>query len=384
MKLRRGTNEYSTIWSNDVKKTPTKLDSLTYHAENGPGRAALKDLVSLDQVLQWWENGAHVDQVLQAINLAFDASLSEGDYTNAFDCTILGGVTRDMLDIFADNRDRLAFYTARGYRDAAIRLVDEIREHDGGTEEALSAIQTVAQEWEDEIEREWMRQWENDYREAEQPNWDPEAYFELGAILLHPDEFWDVAQEIRRADTGEHFPREVLAAVHHHPELVDYQVHPPDWLFEDSEVALEACGEIGQRLPDSWREELRENAPPPSDVSIAGLHTLLLCGGPQDGIVQIIEDQRLAELERSPTEDESKFIDAYYIGAILASCDQSPDEVLSSLADISAEHSKVHQFIALVGAATTRESPDETGRWVDATLDFLEDRFNDLEAVQLK
>lgn len=359
------------------EKTPDRLDSLTYHAENGPGREALKDLLSLDQVLQWWENGAHVNQVLQAINLAFDASLREGDYTSAFDCTILGGVTRDMLDIYADDRDRLTFYAARGDRDAAIRLVDQIREYDGGTEEALSAMQTVAQEWEDEIEREWMRQWENDYRKAEQPSWDPEAYFELGAILLHPDEFWDVAQEIRRADTGEHFPREILAAVRHHPDLIDYQAHPPDWLFEDSEVALEACGEIGQRLPDSWREELRENAPPLSDVSIAGLHTLLLCGGPQDEIVQIIEDQRLAEPEWSPTEDESKFSDAYYIGATLASCGHSPDEVLSSVADISAEHPKVHQFITLVGAATTRESPDEASRWVDATLDFLEGRFND-------
>ncbi|MDQ2055835.1 NACHT domain-containing protein [Halobellus sp. H-GB7] len=359
------------------EKTPNRLDSLTYHAENGPGREALKDLLSLDQVLQWWENGAHVDQVLRAINLAFDASLLEGDYTKAFDCTILGGVTRDMLDIYADDRDRLAFYTARGDRDAAIRLVDQIREYDGGTEEALSAMQTVAQEWEDEIEREWMRQWENDYREAEQPSWDPEAYFELGAILLHPDEFWDVAQEIRRADTGEHFPREILAAVRHHPDLIDYQAHPPDWLFEDSEVALEACGEIGHRLPDLWREELRENAPPLSDVSIAGLNTLLLCGGPQDEIVQIAENQRLAEPERSPTESGSRFSDAYYLGAILASCGQSPEEVFSSMADISAEHPKVHQFIALVGAATTRESPDEAGRWVDATLDFLEERFND-------
>ncbi|MCX2819829.1 NACHT domain-containing protein [Haladaptatus sp. F3-133] len=359
------------------EKTPTRLDSLTYHAENGPGHAALKDLVSLDQVLQWWENGAHVDQVLQAINLAFDASLREGDYTTAFDCTILGGVTRDMLDIYADDTDRLAFYTARGNRDAAIRLVNAIREYNGGTEEALSAMRTVAQEWEGEVEREWMRQWENDYREAEQPSWDPEAYFELGAILLHPDEFWDIAQETRRADTGEHFPREVLATVRHHPDLIDYQVPPPDWLFKDSEVALEACGEIDQRLPDSWREELRENAPPPSDVSIAGLHTLFLCGGPQDEIVEIIDDQRLAEPKRSPTENESKFSDAYYIGAILASYDRSPDEVLSWLADISAEHPKVHQFIALVGAATTRGSSDETGRWVDATLEFLEQRFND-------
>lgn len=359
------------------EETPARLDSLTYHAENGPGRAALKDFVSRDQVLQWWENGAHVNQVLQAINLAFDASLRDGDYTNAFDCTILGGVTRDMLDIFADDSDRLDFYLAQGDRDAAIRLVDEIREHNGGTEESLSAMQKVAQEWEEEIERDWMRQWVNDYQEAEQPSWDPNAYFELGAVLLHPDEFWESAQEIRRAKTGEHFTREVLTAVRRHPDLIDYQVHPPDWLFEDIEVALEACGEIGQQLPDSWREEIHENAPPPSDVSIAGLYTLFLCDGPQDEIVQIVEDQVLAEPKRSPTQSESRFSDAYYIGAILASWGQSPDEVLSSLGDLSAEHPKVHQFVALVGAATTREFSDETGRWVDATLDFLEQRFND-------
>lgn len=356
---------------------PTRLDSLTYHAENGPGRSALKDFVSLEQVLQWWKNGAHVEQVLQAINLAFDASLREADYTKAFDCTILGGVTRDMLDIYADNSDRLGYYIARDDRDAAIRLVNEVREYDGGTEEALSAMQTVAREWEDEIESEWMRQWENDYQEAEQPSWDPAAYFELGAILLHPDDYWDVAEEIRRADTGEHFPQEVLGPVSHRPDLIDYQVHPPDWLFEDSKVALEACGKVVHQLPDSWREELRENAPPLSDVSIAGLHTLLLCGGPQDEIVRKIEDQRLTEPDRSLAGSGSKFSDAYYIGAVLASCGRSPDEVLVSVADNSAEYPKVHQFIALVGAATTRGSTAETGRWVDATLEFLEERFID-------
>jgi|GEM_PF-4514496 len=359
------------------EKVPTRLDSLTYHAENGPGRSALKDFVSLEQVLQWWKNGAHVKQVLQAINLAFDASLREGDYVKAFDCTILGGVTRDMLNIYANNSDRLGYYIARDDRDAAIRLVNQVREYDGGTQEALSAMQTVAREWEDEIESEWMRQWENDYQEAEQPSWDPAAYFELGAILLHPDEYWDVAEEIRRAETGEHFPREVLAAASNRPELIDYQVQPPDWLFEDSKVALEACGKLVHQLPDSWREELRENAPSPSDVSIAGLHTLLLCGGPQDEIVRKIEDQRLAEPEQSLAGTESKFSDAYYIGAVLASCGRSPDEVLAWVADNSAEYPTVHQFIALVGAATTRGSTAEAGRWVNATLEFLEERFTD-------
>ncbi|WP_161785354.1 NACHT domain-containing protein [Halorubrum halophilum] len=358
------------------QQIPNRLDSLTYHAENGPGREALKDLVSLDNVLQWWRNGVYVNRVLEAIELAFDASLRDGDYTTAFDCTILGGVTRDMLNIYADDTDRLAFYTARGERDTAIRLVDQIREYGGGTEEALSAMHQFAQEWEEEIELEWLKEWEEDYREAEKPSWDPEAYFELGAILLHPDEFWDLAEQSRRVDTGEHFPREVLAAVRQHPDLLNYQSEPPDWLFEDTLVAFEACEGIGQQLPESWREELLANAPSLSDLSIAGLHTLLLCGGPEDKIMEIIDNLRLEEPKRSPTENESRFSEAYYIGAILATCDESPNEVLSSVEGISSDHPKLHQFIALVGAATTRVSPDESEQWVDATLDFLEECFN--------
>jgi hypothetical protein len=358
-------------------QAPTKLDSLTYHAENGPGRVALKELVTLNRVLGWWSKGVYVDRALDAVELSFDAALRDGDYETAFDCTIMGGVTRDMLDVYADDTDRLAFYTARGDRDAALRLVNQIREYDGGTAESLSAMQTVARTWEDEAERDWLREWAKDFQDVEQPSWDPDAYFELAAILIHPDEFWEAADQIVRDDTGEHFVRAVLGTTRKHPDLLDFQEDPPDWLFEDSKVALEACQGIVHSLPDPWRDKIQTKVSSPSDVSVAGLHTLLLCGGPQDDIIQRIEEYALGEPERSPTEDGPRFSDAYYIGAILASCDRSPDEVLATIENISTKQPQVHQFLALVGAATSRESDAETELWVDAALDFLEDRYID-------
>lgn len=358
-------------------QAPTKLDSLTYHAENGPGRVALKELVTLNRVLGWWSKGVYVDRALDAVELSFDAALRDGDYETAFDCTIMGGVTRDMLDVYADDTDRLAFYTARGDRNAGLRLVNQIREYDGGTAESLSAMQTVARTWEDEAERDWLREWAKDFQDVEQPSWDPDAYFELAAILMHPDEFWEAADQIVRDDTGEHFVRAVLGTTRKHPDLLDFQDDPPDWLFEDSKVALEACQGIVHSLPDPWRDKIQTKVSSPSDVSVAGLHTLLLCGGPQDDIIQRIEEYALGEPERSPTEDGPRFSDAYYIGAILASCDRSPDEVLATIENISTKQPQVHQFLALVGAATSRESDAETELWVDAALDFLEDRYID-------
>lgn len=358
-------------------QAPTKLDSLTYHAENGPGRAALKELVTLDRVLGWWSKGVYVDRVLEAVELSFDAALQAGDYETAFDCTIIGGVTRDMLDVYANDTDRLAFFTARGDRDAALRLVNQIREYDGGTAESLSSMQTVARTWEDEAKRDWLRGWAKDFQEVEQPSWDPDAYFELAAILLHPDEFWEAADQMVREDTGEHFVRAVLGTTRKHPDLLDFQNDPPDWLLENSTVALEACQDIVHSLPDPWRDKIQKEVSSPSDVSVAGLHTLLLCGGPQDMIIQRIEEYSLGEPEQSPTEDGPRFSDAYYVGAIFASCGRSPDEVLAQIETNSNKRPQVHQFLALIGAATSRESDVETELWVDAAFDFLKDRYID-------
>ena len=355
---------------------PDSLDSLSYHAEQGPGREALKDFISLDQVLEWWKRGVYVDRALEAIELGFDAALRDGDYMTAFEYTILGGVTRNMLDIYADDGDRLSFYTSQGDRAAAVALINQIRAYDGGTEDALTAMRTLARTWEDAVEREWMREWADAYQNTDRPSWDPEAYFELAAILLDPDEFWDQIDHIVRENSVNLF-QEIFLSVGRYPKLLDHREQPPDWLVEDCQEALEACQEIERHLPDQWQDALHENAPPISEISVAGLHTLVECDGPQDDIIDRVDALTLETPDRSPSDSDSRFSNGYYIGATLASCGQSPAEVQSTVLRLASEQPQAHQLLALIGAATTRDTSANTGEWVDAVFHFLEKKYND-------
>ncbi|UWG50153.1 NACHT domain-containing protein [Halalkaliarchaeum sp. AArc-CO] len=352
-------------------KFPQNLESLKYHAENGPGRSALKELATLENLLCWWQEGIHLDHLSKTLDLAFDVSLRDEDYFTAVDCILLGGVARNMLDIYMEDNSRLRYFAAQSDLGRALRLVDQIRGYEGGSKEAIEAMQIVARNWEDELERDWLAAWEEDYQRAEQPSWDPEAYFEVASEILEPQEFWKAAGEIRREDNGQHFPREVLAAVQNKPELLEGQPEPPEWLFENESVALEACEDLIHDLPEPWREELKENAPDYSDLSLAALHTLLRCGGAEDEIREVIENTELGEPIDDWGQGGSRFYEVYYTGSIVASLDESPEELLETIDRIAIEQPRFQKLLAMMGAATTRDSSTQSQRWVDATLEFL-------------
>jgi hypothetical protein len=356
---------------------PTNLESLRYHAEKGPGRSALKELADLDYVLGWWQDGVHLDLVSETLELAFDAALRDWDYMTAVDCIILGGVSRNMLETYLDDRLRLTYYISRGDREKALRLVDQVRNFDGGSEEALQAMQVVSQAWEDELDKDWLASWEEDYRSADQPSWDPNAYFEVAAKVLEPDQFWELSADIVRKDTEEHFPREVLDSVEKSPSLLEAQPDPPSWLFENPRLALEACESVVDDLPESWREGLLENAPDCSSLSLAAQHTLLKCGGSEDEMSRRMDELELDEPVDEPGGGRVKFYDVYYTGSILASLGKSPDELSAVIEDVSTEQVRIQKLMALIGAASTRASSNETGRWVDATLEYLEEILED-------
>ncbi|WP_336328310.1 NACHT domain-containing protein [Halovenus sp. HT40] len=356
---------------------PQDLDSLGYHAENGPGRSALKDLATLDNLLQWWQKGIQLDHLSNTLDLAFEASLQEGDYITAFDCVILGGVARNMLDIYTGDDLRLTYYAAQGRRDDALRLVDQIRSYNGGSEEALEAMQTVVRNWENELDRNWLVSWEKDHQEAEQPEMNPEAYFEVVSKVLDPEEFWDAAEQVKRLDTGEHLPREVLAAVEKKPELFDSQPEPPEWFFENESVALESCEGLIYNLPEAWCEELIARAPDYSGLSFAALHVLLRCGDVEEEISEVVETRELGEPLDTSGQGGARFNDVYYVGSIVASLVESPEDLLYTVDEIAVEQPKIQKLLALMGAAATRESSGEKQVWVDATLEYLEERIED-------
>ncbi|WP_135829852.1 NACHT domain-containing protein [Halorussus halobius] len=352
---------------------PTNLESLQYHAENGPGSAALKNLATLDNLLGWWQDGVHHDLVSETLELAFDASLQDGDYLTAIDCIVLGGVSRNMLKTYLNDRLRLSYYISRGERETALRLVDQIRFYDGGNEEALKAMQVVSQTWEDELDKDWLVQWEEDYQEDEQPSWEPEAYFEVAATVLEPDTYWELAADFKRQDTGEHFTYEVLAAVEKNSDLLSDQPKPPEWIFENPELALEACEDLIDVLPDSWRTELREEAPDCSSLSLAGLHTLLKCDGPEDEILQAVKQRTVGQPMDAPGGRDVQFCDVYYVGSILAGLGKSPDILFNIVEKVSTEQERIQKLLAVIGAATTRSLSAETEHWVNVTLKYLEE-----------
>jgi len=356
---------------------PTNLESLRYHAEKGPGRSALKELADLDYVLGWWQDGVHLNLMSETLELAFDAALQDGDYTTAVECIVLGGVSRNMLETYIDDRLRLTYYISRGDREKALRLVNQVRDFDGGSEEALQAMQVISQAWEDELDKDWLASWEEDYRSVDQPSWDPNAYFEVAAKVLEQDRFWELSADIVRKDTEEHFPREVLAAVEKNLGLLDAQPDPPDWLFENPGLALEACESLVDDLPESWHEGLRENAPDCSSLSLAALHTLLKCGRSEDEISQRIDGLELSEPIDEPGDGGAEFYDVYYTGSILAGLGKSPDELIDTVEDMSTEQVRIQKLMALMGATSTRASPTETERWVDATLEYLQEILED-------
>lgn len=370
--VRRGHEQLYNYLFDQCTVFPENLESLQYHAENGPGRGALKELATLDNVLHWWQEGVCLDLVSDTLDLAFDASLRVGDYLTAIDCVILGGVSRNMLDVYLDDHLRLTYFASKGDRERALDLVDQIRAFDGGTEEALEAMQIISQNWQGELRREWLDTWWEDYQNVDQPSWNPKAFFEVGAAVLEPDEFWELAGDIVLEDTEEHFPRAVLAAVRENPELFDSQLEPPEWLFENPSLALEACEDLIHDLPEPWREELRENAPECSSLALPALHTLISCDGPEAEILQVVENQALGEPEDEPRSGGPRFYDVYYSGSILATLGRTPDELLDAVEDMAVEQVRVQKFLALMGAATTRGSSTETERWVNATLEFLE------------
>jgi hypothetical protein len=353
---------------------PQNLDSLRYHAENGRGYSELKDLATLDNLLQWWQDGIYFDHLSNTLGLAFEASLQQGDYISAFDCVILGGVARDMLETYTDDGLRLSYYAAQGNRDRALRLVDQVQRYKPGSQEAIEAMQTVARNWDDELGRTRLESWENDFQEGEQPDINPESYIEVASNILDAEEFWELAEQIKRLDTGEHFPREVLAAVEKKPELFEHQPEPPDWFFENESLALESCENLIHDLPDAWREELRAHAPEYSGLSFAALHVLLRCGDVKDEILEVVEDRELDEPLDTPDQADVQFNDVYYAGSIIAALVETPADLLDTVDEIAVDQPKIQKLLALMGAAATRESSAQKQLWVDETLEYLEDR----------
>ena len=149
-------------------------------------------------------------------------------------------------------------------------------------------------------------------------------------------------------------------------------------LFNTAEsTALEACESLIYDLPEGWREELRANAPDYSELSFAALHTLLRCGDVEEQIREIVEARELGEPLDTSSEGGVRFTDAYYVGSIVASLVESPEDLLDIVDEIAVDQPKTQKLLALMGAAATRESSDQKQVWVDATLEYLEERLEE-------
>ncbi|MDB2249245.1 hypothetical protein [Halorubrum ezzemoulense] len=348
-------------------ESASNTDALRFHAERGPGLEALRELATVEHVFHWWREGVHINKITSSLNLALEGAQSVIDYETALDCTILGATTHGMLDIYVDNR--LEYFRAIGDKRRAFKFTNQLRDEAPGTEGSLEAIQEITKEWPEELDKSWLQDWYENWEAADKPrDWNPEAYFEVAVKNLDPDQFWEHARVFVTDKSNEHFTYQIFRAISYNTDVLKERPEPPGWLFDDLPKTLEACELIWHQIPEEWQTELVDDASSVERLSCSALRTLLLCGYDREEILAEIQDRKFAE-PKDHREEYPQHSEAFYVGAVLADTNHEPDEILELIEEMSEQRSRLHQFAAIVGAATTRSSPEEESFWVNYALD---------------
>lgn len=351
--------------------SPSYQTRLRYHAEHGPGLEHLRGLASQDNILRWWREGAHISEITESLELAFEGAVEAGDYATVFYCTILGATTHSMLSVYVD--DRLEYYIALGDGNKALRFLEQTRENSPGSGAVLDAMQSIALSWPEKLDPGWLEEWfENNQGSDQSFDWKPEAYFDTAARILPPDDFWRHASGIVSGESEDQFTYQVFKGVRENPVHLQERPEPPEWLFDDLTKALEACETIGSQLPAKWQHRFLEELSTYNDLSAPALHTVLKCGADEAKVKQSLDLIQFGDV-RSINEDYPRFSEAYYVGATLADLGFTPEALLTEVDDLAKEQPRIRQLVAIIGAATTREASTETTNWTDATLTFIRD-----------
>ncbi|MDQ2074979.1 hypothetical protein RBH20_20885 [Haloarcula sp. H-GB4] len=351
------------------EKAPDYPTRLRYHAQRGPGLQVLQGLATQDNVLEWWRQGVHIDEIIDALELAFDGAVEEADYFSLLDSIMLGTTANEMLSIYAD--ERLEYFLAIRDEERAIKYLNRIRKNAPGSGSVLEAMQSVSQVWEDKLEPEWLMEWiEEQEGEEHSFDWNPEAYFETAARLLDSDDFWIHAREIVTEGAEEHFTYQVFRGIRENLHHLKNRPSPPEWLFDNPEKTLEAAETIGHHLPNQWQTRFIDEVKSYDDLSPVALHTILVCGAPEHRVEAGLENISFGE-PRNQNESYPRFTDAYYVGAILADMGRTPEAVRDAITELADEQPRIRELVAVIGAATTRRSIEMTRRWADAALEIL-------------
>jgi hypothetical protein len=353
---------------------PLYPERLRYHAENSGDTKKLRSLATADNVIQWWRQGIHSNQIVDALDLAFEAAVKMGDYHTLLDCVVLGSTMERMMSTYVD--DRLHYFIAVGDKERAMSYLDQARRREPGNAAILRSMSEISKRWPSEIDPDWLKNWIVNYMDRDSyTDWDPEAYFDTAGRIFESDDFWYYSGKIQtESQKQEQFTYQVLRAARENQRHLENRPSPPDWMFDNLTKTLEAAETIGHQLPESWKRQFIDKLSSYEKLSPAALHTAMECGASESKIEACIDDIQLGE-PQSMNENYPRFSEGYYLGAIIAELGKSPDALSTTIANLANEQVIIRQLDAMIGAAATRRNSDSTKRWINATLDLLIDIF---------
>lgn len=351
------------------REFPAELDSLLYHAEEGPGRDHMTTLINLETAFEWLENGAHPELVYEMLQLLFEVALELGDYESAFDCAVIGAYFRDSVP---HQQDRISFYVALGMREDAVQMVEQSVDYEPTSESTLRNIEITANEWADVPSESWIEECEAQFFGSDEDNWRPEKYFNAVAAAVDPDDFWGRAEAVVSGDDSR-FVFETVDAARKYPELLDRA--PPEWIFSNPIVGLEACSCLGPGMDSSWKEAIRSISYDFDQLSIPALLSIAIAS--QDEFDRADEAfERIREIGiQDPYEvdnDKLRHSQSYYIGAIYSLFDCHADDLRSVIDDLS-EIEPLDRLLASLGAYRFGSGTPRSDEWTQFLLESIEE-----------
>ena len=352
------------------KYNPLYPERLQYHAENSGDTKKLRSLATVDNVIRWWRQGIHSNQIADALDLAFEAAVKIGDYHTLLDCVVLGSTMERMMSTYVD--ERLHYFIAVGDKERAMSYLDQARRREPGNTGILRSMSEISKKWPSEIDPDWLKDWIVNYMDRESyTDWDPEAYFDTAGRIFESDDFWHYSGKIRTDDQKQgQFTHQVLRAVRENQRHLENRPSPPGWMFNNIPETLEAAETIGYQLPENWKRQFVDELSSCEKLSPAALHTAMECGASESKIEACIDTIQLGEPQRM-NDNYPRFSEGYYLGAILAELGKSPDALPTMIANLANEQVIIRQLDAMIGAAATRRNADSVKRWVNATLEML-------------
>ncbi|WP_157231301.1 hypothetical protein [Halostagnicola larsenii] len=363
------TELYSKIFEH-CRHFPAELDSLQYHAEQGPGQEDLATIINLETAFQWLENGAHPQLIQDMLQMLFEVTLDCGDYESAFDCAVIGAYFRNSVP---HQQERLSYYVASGMREEAVDIVEQSIHYEPTNETTLQSIEKVANNWDDFPSDLWIEECEDQFFGSEDGEWRPDTYFNAVAAAFDPDEFWRRAGAVVGEDDG-HFVFEVINAVREYPELLD--ISPPEWIFNDPLTGLEACSSLGPEIEPSWKEAVQSTSYDLNEMSVAALYSIALAHG--EDLTQIEEVfERIREIGiKNPyaiENDQIRHSQSYYIGAIYSLLGGQPDELQELIREQSPIVVELDLLLASIGAYRCSENSTRSNEWIQFLMESIGD-----------